>query len=66
MQKGLGISDQIINGIGIMIKIAMALFKQDETKKSSMKAKNKMTRLDDEYRSTLMESGKAPRLPTCA
>ena len=57
MQKGLGISDQIINGIGIMIKIAMALFKQDETKKSSMKAKNKMTGLDDEYRSTLMESG---------
>ncbi len=66
MQKGLGISDQIINGIGIMIKIAMALFKQDETKKSSMKAKNKMTGLDDEYRSTLMEAGKAPRLPTCA
>jgi len=40
-----------------MRKIAMALFKQDETKKSSMKAKKKMAGLDDEYRSTLLESG---------
>ena len=41
----------------VMRKIAMALFKQDETKKASMKAKKKMAGLDDEYRSTLLESG---------
>jgi hypothetical protein len=35
----------------------MALFKQDETKKASMKAKKKMAGLDDKYRSTLLESG---------
>ncbi|MGL5407208.1 MAG: ISAs1 family transposase, partial [Shewanella sp.] len=38
-------------------KIAMAMFKQDETKKASMKAKRKMAALDDGYRSTLLESG---------
>lgn len=41
----------------IMRKIAMALFKQDDTKKASMAAKKKMAGLDDEYRSTLLESG---------
>ena len=41
----------------IMRKIAMALFKQDDTKKASMAAKNKMAGLDDAYRSTLLESG---------
>lgn len=41
----------------VMRKIAMALFKQDETKKASMAAKKKMAGLDDEYRSTLLESG---------
>jgi hypothetical protein len=35
----------------------MALFKQDETKTASMKAKRKMAALDDDYRSTLLESG---------
>ncbi|MGL4735670.1 MAG: ISAs1 family transposase [Enterovibrio sp.] len=41
----------------VMRKIAMAMFKQDETKKASMKAKRKMAALDDGYRSTLLESG---------
>ena len=41
----------------VIRKIAMALFKQDETKKASMAAKKKMAGLDDEYRSTLLESG---------
>lgn len=41
----------------VMRKIAMALFKQDETKTASMKAKRKMAALDDDYRSTLLESG---------
>ena len=41
----------------VMRKIAMALFKQDETKQTSMAAKKKMAGLDDEYRSTLLESG---------
>lgn len=41
----------------IMRKIAMALFKQDETKSASMARKKKMAGLDDEYRSTLLESG---------
>jgi hypothetical protein len=40
-----------------MRKIAMALFKQDETKRASMKAEKKIAGLDDEYRSTLLESG---------
>jgi len=40
-----------------MRKIAMALFKQDETKKASMKAKKKMAGLDDEYRSTCWSLG---------
>lgn len=39
----------------VMRKIAMALFKQDESKKASMKAKKKMARLDDNYRSTLLQ-----------
>lgn len=41
----------------VMRKIAMALFKQDETKTASIKAKRKMAALDDDYRSTLLESG---------
>jgi hypothetical protein len=35
----------------------MALFKQDETKMASIKAKRKMAGLDDSYRSTLLVSG---------
>ncbi len=41
----------------VMKKITMALFKQDDTKRASMAAKKKMAGLDDEYRSTLLESG---------
>ena len=41
----------------VMRKIAMALFKQDDTKQASITAKKKMAGLDDEYRSTLLESG---------
>jgi hypothetical protein len=45
-----------------MRKIAMALFKQDDTKEASMKARKKMARLDsdntdNDYRSTLLGSG---------
>lgn len=35
----------------------MAFYKQDESKSASMAAKKKMAGLDDEYRSTLLESG---------
>jgi predicted transposase YbfD/YdcC len=41
----------------VMRKIAMALFKQDDTKQASITAKKKMAGLDDEYRSILLESG---------
>ena len=41
----------------VMRKIAMGMFKQDETKSASVKAKKKMAALDDDYRSTLVESG---------
>jgi hypothetical protein len=41
----------------VMRKIAMTLFKQDQTKCASIAAKKKMAGLDDEYRSTLLESG---------
>jgi len=41
----------------VMRKIAMALFKQDDTKSASMARKKKMAGLDDDYRSTLLESG---------
>jgi len=41
----------------VMRKIAMALFKQDETKTASMARKMKMAGLDEDYRSTLLESG---------
>jgi predicted transposase YbfD/YdcC len=41
----------------VMRKVAMALFKRDETKTASMARKKKMAGLDDEYRSTLLESG---------
>lgn len=41
----------------IMRKIAMALFKQDTSKSASMARKKKMAGLDDDYRSTLLESG---------
>jgi len=38
-------------------KIVMTLFKQDKTKSASMTRKKKMAGLDDDYRSTLLESG---------
>lgn len=41
----------------VMRKIAMTLFKQDTTKSASMARKKKMAGLDDDYRSTLLESG---------
>ncbi len=41
----------------VMQKIAIALFNQDTTKLASMARKNKMTGLNDDYRSTLLESG---------
>ena len=41
----------------VLRKRSMALFKRDETKLASMAAKKKMAGLDDEYRSTLLESG---------
>ena len=41
----------------VMRKIAMALFKRDTTKSASMARKKKMAGLDDNYRSTLLESG---------
>ncbi|MGP5157764.1 ISAs1 family transposase [Pseudoalteromonas prydzensis] len=41
----------------VMRKIAMVLFKQDTTKTASMARKKKMAGLDDDYRSTLLESG---------
>jgi len=41
----------------IMRKIAMTLFKQDTTKSASMARKKKMAELDDDYRSTLLDSG---------
>ncbi len=41
----------------VMRKIAMGLFKQDNTKSASIVAKKKMAALDDGYRSTLLESG---------
>ncbi|EDP98831.1 ISAs1 family transposase [Shewanella benthica] len=41
----------------VMRKIAMTLFKQDQTKRASIAAKKKMAGLDDEYRSTPLESG---------
>ena len=41
----------------VMRKVAMALFKRDTTKSASMARKKKMAGLDDDYRSTLLESG---------
>ena len=41
----------------VMRKIAMALFKQDKSKSASLARKKKMAGLDDDYRSTLLESG---------
>jgi predicted transposase YbfD/YdcC len=41
----------------VMRKIAMALFKLDATKSASMARKKKVAGLDDDYRSTLLESG---------
>ncbi|EDQ01931.1 hypothetical protein KT99_08488 [Shewanella benthica KT99] len=41
----------------VMRKIAMTVFKQEQTKRASIVAKKKMAGLDDEYRSTLLESG---------
>lgn len=40
----------------VMRKIALNLFKQDETVKASMARKKKMATLDDKYRSVLLES----------
>jgi len=40
----------------IMRKIALNLFKQDKTKSASISRKKKMSSLNDEYRSTLLES----------
>ena len=40
-----------------MRKIALTLFKQDETKSASLARKKKMAGLDDDYRSTMLESG---------
>ncbi len=40
-----------------MRKIAMTLFKQDNTKSASIARKKKIAGLDDDYRSTLLESG---------
>jgi len=47
----------------IMRKIALALFKKDETKSASIARKKKMAGLDDEYRSTQLESGIKMRYP---
>ncbi len=41
----------------VMRKIAMTLFKQDQTKRASIAAKKKMAGLDEEYRSILLKSG---------
>lgn len=41
----------------VMRKIVMVLFKGNETKAARMARKNKMSGIDDEYRSTLLESG---------
>lgn len=48
---------QVPQVFNVMRKIAMVLFKQDDTKKSSMAAINKLAGLSDIYRSTLLESG---------
>lgn len=40
----------------IMRKIAMAMFKQYTTKSASIARKKKMAGLDDDFRSTLVES----------
>jgi len=40
----------------VMRKIAMAMFKRDDTISASMARKKKMAGLDDKYRSTLLES----------
>ena len=41
----------------VLRKIAMNLFRQDETKKASIARKKKMAALDDDFRSVLLESG---------
>ncbi len=41
----------------IQRKIAMALLKKDDTKTASIARKKKMAGLDDDYHSTLLESG---------
>ena len=41
----------------VMRKIVMALFKRDTTKSASKARKKKMVGLEDDYRSTLLESG---------
>jgi len=41
----------------VMRKIAMALFKQGDTKRTSIAAKKRVAGLDDEYRSPLLGSG---------
>lgn len=52
---------RIRKGTGPMIfnilrKMAMNLYRQDETEKASLKQKRKMAAYDDEYRETLLES----------
>jgi hypothetical protein len=47
----------------VMRKIAMALFKQDDTKSASIVRKKKMAGLDDDYHSTLLELGIKIRYP---
>jgi hypothetical protein len=41
----------------VMRKIVMSLFKQGTTKSACIERKKKMAGLDDDYRSTLLESG---------
>jgi len=41
----------------VMRKMALNMFKQDKTKSASIARKKKMACLNDEYRSTLIESG---------
>ena len=47
----------------VMRKVAMALFKLNESKKASMEIKKKMPGPNDDYRSILLESGIKMRYP---
>lgn len=53
---------RILRGSGalafnVLRKIALSLFKQDTSKNISMVRKKKITAIDDEYRSILLETG---------